>query len=73
VVNTSRDRVVSTNLRVKGVSMTYGKAFELSANPEFEILSSNNDPLIPKERKLLLSEPISFPPASVTAIELSIV
>lgn len=73
VVNTSRDRVVSTNLRVKGVSVTYGKAFELSANPEFEILSSNNDPLIPKERKLLLSEPISFPPASVTAIELSIV
>jgi alpha-L-arabinofuranosidase len=73
VVNISRDRASSMNLNVKGMSVSEGKAFELSASPEFEVLSSNNDPLLPKERKLPVNEPVSFPPASVTAIELTVV
>jgi len=70
VVNTSRDLSSVITLNVKGMTVTEGKIFELSADPEFEILSANNDPMLPKERNLILNEPVTFPPASVTAIEL---
>lgn len=72
VVNTNRVGQVITSLRVDGHDITSIKAFEISADPEFEILGASNDPMIPKERVLPLNEPVSFPGASVTAIELTI-
>lgn len=73
VINISRENSTKLNLNVTGMSITEGKAFELSADPQFEILSAENDPFFPKERKLNINEPVLFPPASVTAIEISVV
>lgn len=70
VVNTNRTESVKTTLNVNKMTILSGKAFELSADPEFEIIRAEKDPLIPKERMLVINEPISFPAASVTAIEL---
>jgi alpha-L-arabinofuranosidase len=72
VVNTNRVGQAITPLRVDGHEITSARAFEISADPEFEILSASNDPMIQKERVLPLNEPVIFPGASVTAVELTI-
>jgi alpha-L-arabinofuranosidase len=72
VVNTNRARPVTVNISMDNITIKSGKAFELSTAPEFEILSSANDPLVPKERNLAPGEPVVFPAASVTAVELAI-
>lgn len=71
VVNTSRVKSAETNIRINNLTIKSAKAFELSADPEFEILSAANDPFIPKERVLSGSEAMVFPAASVTAVELT--
>lgn len=48
------------------------KTFELSTDPDFEIMDPQNDPLVPKERILSVHEPIIFPSASVTPVELTV-
>lgn len=73
VVNTSRIKPVITKITIDGMTVSNGSAWEISADPEFEILAAANDPLIPKERKVAVNEGISFPPASVTALKLELV
>jgi alpha-L-arabinofuranosidase len=70
VVNISRVKPVSLKIDIDNMSISSGSAFELSTDPEFEIISAANDPLIPKERSLNVNEPVIFPPASVTAVKL---
>ena len=70
IVNINRTSPASIRLNVNGMTIDSGKSFELSTDPEFEILSTDNDPLTPKEKILTVNEPVSFPPASVSAIEL---
>ena len=72
VVNINRASSVKTLLKINGMLIKSGKAFELSTDPEFEILSAVNDPLIPKEKLLNVNEPVTFPAASVTAVELTL-
>ena len=72
VVNISRVKPIKIKLNVNGMIIRSAKVFELSADPEFEILNAANDPLVPKEKILMVSEPVVFPPASVTAVELSV-
>lgn len=72
VVNTSRKRTIITPIEIDNLTVSSAKAFEISADPEFEILRAENNPLIPKERVLQVQEPVAFPPASVTAIELKV-
>lgn len=72
VVNTSRTNPVTTNFHINNTTFSAGKAFELSTDPSFEIMSASNDPLIPKEKTVAPGAPFTFSPASVTAIELSI-
>jgi hypothetical protein len=72
VVNTSRIKQNGTLLKVNNLTIKSAKAFELSGDPEFEILSAANDPLVPKERIIPVNEPVIFPAASVTAVELNI-
>ena len=72
VVNTNRARPVRMRIEINNITIKSGKAFELSTDPEFEILSADNDPLIPKERVLTVDEPVLFPAASVTAVELAV-
>ncbi len=71
VVNTSRARTVRLRPEINGITIKSGKAFELSTDPEFEIINAEDDPLIPKERVLSVNDPIAFPSASVTAVELT--
>jgi hypothetical protein len=70
VVNTNRVTPVKTMLKVNKMAIKSCRAFELITDPEFEIIRAANDPLIPKERPLSINEPILFPAASVTAVEL---
>ncbi len=70
VVNTNRTASASVKLKIKGKTIESAKSFELSGDPEFEVLSASNDPLIPKEKVLHVNESILFSPASVTALEL---
>ncbi len=72
VVNTSRVRQASVSLQIDGQKISSARAFEISTDPEFEILSASGDPMKPKERTLTLNEPVVFPGASVTAVELTI-
>ncbi len=72
VVNTNRTSSVNCNFHLDNATFLAGKAFELSADPSYEILSASNDPLQPKERTISPGTPFTFSPASVTAIELSI-
>ncbi len=71
VVNISRSKPVETTFHVKGYAIQAGKAFELAADPTFELMSTKEDPLIPKTRKVD-EKPFVFAPASVTAVELSV-
>jgi len=72
VININRAWPVSMKLDINNLPVKSAKAFELSTEPEFEILSAENDPLIPKEKMLSVNEPVVFPSASVTAVELKI-
>ncbi len=72
VVNTDRTASVNANFQVTGLAFKTGKAFEIAADPTFEIMSASNDPLQPKQRELTPGMPFRFAPASVTAIELTV-
>jgi len=72
VININRAIPVSLRLDVDRLNIVSAKAYELSTDPEFEIIKYENDPLIPKERELIINEPVSFPAASVTAVELNL-
>lgn len=72
VVNTNRTKAVQTFFKIDNLNITAGKAFELSTDPSFEIMSASDDPLLPKEKTVSLGAPFVFSPASVTAIELTI-
>ena len=59
-------------IEINNITIKSGKAFELSTDPEFEILSADNDPLMPKERVLTVNKSVLFPAASVTVVELAV-
>lgn len=72
VVNTSRTKPVNSFFKIDNMVFSSGKAFELSTDPSFEIMSASNDPLKPKEKTIIPGAPFTFLPASVTAIELTV-
>lgn len=72
VVNTNRTSPSKIMLNVNGMKIESGKSFELSGDPEFEIMSAANDPFIPVEKLLSVNEPVIFQAASVTAVELKV-
>ena len=72
VVNTSRSQPVATSLAVMGHAINTGTAYELSTDPEFELMSTKKDPLVPKVREVAPDQPFTFTPASVTAVELRV-
>ena len=72
VVNTSRERSVSAQLRVEGMKVITGRIFELAADPEFEVIQTQSDKIQPKEKSLPENCHWAFPPASVSAVELDI-
>ena len=72
VVNTSRTDASSIRVEVPGWTVTSSRSFVLCTDPEYEVLGSPFDPLKPVERVLPVDEPMLFPAASVTAVELVI-
>jgi alpha-L-arabinofuranosidase len=72
VINTNRDRSVSACLRVDGMNIASGRIFELAADPEFEVIQTQSDKIVPKEKNLPENCRWIFPPASVSAVELDI-
>lgn len=72
VVNTSRTRAVASRLAVDGAVVASGAAYEIAADPMLEIDQHNHSVLAPVERKLPRGAAWTFPPASVTAVELAL-
>jgi len=72
VVNTKRSLPVRMHINATALNVKSAKAFELSGDPDHEIMSAENDAFIPRERVLDMAnnKPIIFSPASVTAVEL---
>ena len=72
VINTNRDKSVSTELKVDGMKIASGRIFELAAEPEFEIIQTQSNEIVPKEKKLPGNCRWTFQPASVSAVELDV-
>ena len=71
VVNTHRTRSVTTRLAISDHTIKTAKAFTIAADPELEIWQQNESVLEPKETAIE-NTTHTFPPASVTAIELTV-
>ncbi|MBG9375046.1 alpha-L-arabinofuranosidase [Panacibacter sp. DH6] len=71
VVNTDRINAVTAALSIAGATFTKGIAYEIAADPTFEIMSYQNDILKPVKKEIQPGEAYKFLPASVTAIELT--
>ena len=72
VVNTNRTRSVRASLDVRGRTIQAGRVFELAADPEFEVIETQANEIKPVEKPLGREGMWSFPPASVSAVELDI-
>ena len=72
VVNTDRLNTVSAQFNIAGLHFTKGTAYEIAADPTYEILSHAQDILKPVQKDITPGKPYAFPPASVTAIELMV-
>jgi hypothetical protein len=72
VINTHRTRSQEVNLAVAGMTIRGGKAFTIAADPEFEIMAAERDPMKVRESKLAATGQVSFPAASVTALEVEV-
>ena len=72
VVNTDRTRPVAAELRVDGRTLASGDVFTLAADPEFEVMDPCTEVLSPLRKDLPKSGHWTFPPASVSAVELAL-
>lgn len=70
VANTHRTRGVDAKLTVADRRIAKGRAFEIAAQPEFEITRFESRGLDPVRRDVPADGRWTFPPASVTAMEL---
>ena len=72
VVNTNRNRSIAAQLFVAGMTIESGRVFELAGNPEYEIIETQPDEIVPVERNMPDNHRWTFPPASVSAVELDV-
>ncbi len=72
VVNINRERSAAAKLAVEGMKITSGRVFQLAADPQFEVLQTNSDVIVPVEKDLPADSRWSFPAASVSAVELDV-
>ena len=69
-VNTRRQQSITATLAAPGLRLTSGRLFELAADPEFEVFETQAREIVPRERAWPASNRWTFPPASVSAVEL---
>jgi len=72
VVNSDRTRPAAAGFEVEGMKISSGRAFWFALDPEFEVIEHRPEHTFPEEKDLLPGQTWVFPPASVTAIELSV-
>jgi alpha-L-arabinofuranosidase len=70
VINTNRTQSRAAVLAVDGRKLTAATAFTIAADPHFEIIAAERDPMRVREAKVDVSGPVSFPAAAVTALEI---
>ncbi len=71
-VNTNRDRSISVQLVINGMKIKSGRVFELAGDPEYEVIQTQPNEIVPVEKNLPLTGRWIFPPASVSAVELNV-
>jgi alpha-N-arabinofuranosidase len=71
VVNTHRARSVAAQLGVDGRAIRSGRVFEIAVDPEFEVMETCAEELSPLCKELPKGGCWTFPPASVSAVELT--
>ncbi len=72
VVNTNRQRSVSTQIAIDGMRIASGKVFELAGDPEHEIIKAQPNGVALSEKTLPQDGHWSFAAASVSAVELDV-
>jgi alpha-N-arabinofuranosidase len=72
VVNTNRERSVTTRLAVNSLSIRRGSVFQLAADPEFEVIETQANEIAPVQKELPGDGLWTFPPASVSAAEVDV-
>jgi alpha-L-arabinofuranosidase len=71
-VNTRRDRSVSASVTVRGMTVRSGRVYQLSSDPELEIIETRPAEIVPVKKDFAAGGAWAFPPASVSAIELDV-
>jgi len=72
VVNTRRTASVRAQLAVDGYEIQSGSAYEIATDPTFEIMETCATVLDPVKKEIPAGGQWTFPPASVTAVELDL-
>jgi len=72
VVNTDRTRAVETVLRLPDLAATGGTVYEIAADPLVEILGNDPELLEPRVHPFPADGRWTFPPASVSAVEVAV-
>jgi alpha-N-arabinofuranosidase len=72
VVNTNRDRSVTARLTVDEMKIRSGRVFEMAGDPEYEVIETQPDEVVPVEKSLAANGLWTFPGASVSAVELDV-
>ena len=71
-VNTNRDRSIAAQLVINGMKIRSGRVFEMAGDPEYEVIQTQPNEIVPVEKNLPLNDRWTFPPASITAVELDV-
>ncbi len=72
VVNTNMNQSVPADFSVQGETIQSGKVFEISTDPQFEVMRNDPEQIAPKEKQLPLDSKWQFPAASVSAVVLEV-
>jgi hypothetical protein len=72
VINTHRTRSVPSKLQVKGKKILSGRVFSIALDPAYEVFEHKPEITSPQESTIPESGEWSYPPASVSAVELDI-
>ena len=70
VVNTQRSSPVKTKLSMKGAKIASVKVHQMAADPEFEVIAREPDPLQIQTKEAPADDSWTFPAASVSAVEI---
>ncbi len=71
VVNTTRNRSIPVSFHVDNQPLETGQVFWFALDPEFEVFEYREEHTIPQQKQLDTEMTWTFPPASVSAVELT--